>query len=443
MSLRARVALLVLGLFVAAMLGAFAVSVREARNDVLEEIAYDKTLISRVLVLAFGDANTDPAITSAPDFPHRLTDFADALHFDVEIGGKSDLRFAHTNVTVVDAPAWFVRLLDIDSDTLLQDYGRIDGQNIVLRTDAYREINEGWRSASSGFIRRVGFLLLLSISVYLTLGWWLRPVEQILIGLHDVERGDLSRRIPMTGLPEFDQISDKINQLTTVLGAAKLENEQLQSESISDQEREKFRLAQELHDRLGQSISAIKAVAASIEIRSQTGMPELAASARHIEDISEAAYDAVKQLMAGLRPAVLDELGLARALQQLVDDWNERNENTFCRLRIDSDIDDLGEEQSINIYRIVEEALANVAQHAKASKVNIVVSGSEVVSLSIADDGVGFDPEKVKKGRGLWNMQDRVTLLQGRSQIVASVGNGVSMFLEFPRYPDQRTRRKK
>jgi two-component system sensor histidine kinase UhpB len=442
-SLRARVALLVLGLFVAAMLGAFAVSVREARNDVLEEIAYDKVLINRVLALAIGDANADPALTTTPDFPRRLTDFAEALHFDVEVAGKPDPRFQHSNHTVSDAPAWFVDLLNIDNETLLQDFGRIDGDRIVLRTDAFREINEGWRSAGTGFIRRVGFLLLLNISVYLILGWWLRPVEQILVGLNDVERGDLSRRIPMTGLPEFDQISDKINQLTTVLGAAKLENEQLQSESISDQEREKFRLAQELHDRLGQSISAIKAVAASIEIRSQTGMPELAASARHIEDISEAAYDAVKQLMAGLRPAVLDELGLARALQQLVDDWNERNENTFCRLRIDSDIDDLGEEQSINIYRIVEEALANVAQHAKASKVNIVVSGSEVVSLSIADDGVGFDPEKVKKGRGLWNMQDRVTLLQGRSQIVASVGNGVSMFLEFPRYPDQRTRRKK
>lgn len=443
MSLRARVALLVLGLFMAALLAAGAMSVSDARDDVRADIEYNNALIKRVLALTLGDA-ADPAVSSSAEFLPRLMDMASALHFDVQIDSARNRypQFDRENRQLVDAPAWFVGLLGIDKMGLSQDVGVLDGDRIVLRTDPSREINEVWASTRDGVIRRMGALMLFYIIIYLMFGWWLRPVEQIIIGLDDVGRGDLSRRIPMTGLPEFDQVSDKINQLTIVLGASKLENERLQSESISNQEHERQRLAQELHDRLGQSISAIKAMAASIEIRTTKAQPELAASARHIEDVSDAAYDAVTTLMAWLRPAALDELGLVRALQQLVDDWNMRNENTFCRLRLECELDDLTAEQAINVYRIVQEALRNVEKYSQATGVNIMLSGREVISLSIADDGVGFNPDNVKKGRGLWNIQDRVNLLQGSWQLIASAGNGVRMFLEFPRHPDQRKRRK-
>ncbi|MES2604716.1 MAG: histidine kinase [Pseudomonadota bacterium] len=445
MSLRSRLALLVLGLFMVALLAAAVKSLNDARNDVLAEIAYDQALATRVLTLTLGDVANNPSLAATPGFLGQLMELASALNFDVQVipapNGNAYPQFGRENVSPLEAPAWFVSLLAIDEAAMSQEIGNINGDRVFIRTDPFREINEVWRSTSSGFSTRMGALLLFNMIIYLMLGWWLRPVEQIVVGLSEVEKGDFSRRIPMTGLPEFDQISDKINQLTAGLGASKMENERLQSESIGNQEQERLRLAQELHDRLGQSISAIKAMAASIEIRSQHNMPEIAASARQIEDVSEAAYDAVRNLMAWLRPAVLDELGLTKALQQLVDEWNERHENTFCRLRFECELD-LDEEQSINIYRIVQEALLNVAKYAQATEVRIMFSGREVISLSIADDGIGFNPNKVKKGRGLWNIQDRVNLLQGKWQLVANPGNGVSMFLEFPRHPDQRKRRK-
>ncbi len=308
----------------------------------------------------------------------------------------------------------------------------------LLRTDSLSHITVLDDSTRDYLVSATGWLLLLNIVIYLMLGYWLRPIDSIVAGLHEIERGDFGKRISLSGVRELDQIAGNINHLTTVLGASRAENERLQSESISKGERERLSLARELHDSLGQSITAIKAVSVSIGMRTREQLPDIAESACQIEKISEAAYLAVRNLMSSLRPPVLDELGLKAALQQMVDDWNLYHESTFCRLRIDCDLDDLGGEQAINIYRIVQEGLNNIASHAQASEANILLSGHEVLTLSMEDNGVGFDPDQVKKGMGLWNIQDRVNLLQGKFQLVASPGNGLKLFMEFPRDLSQR-----
>src|SRR5690606_4706486 len=136
---------------------------------------------------------------------------------------------------------------------------------------------------------------------------------------------------------EFDRISRRINHLIGVLGTSKSDNARLARQSLTTQEQERRYLAPELHDSLGQSVSAIKAMAVSINLRSRTTDPVVAESARKIEKISDTAYASVRNLMAWLRPAMLDELGLVQALQTMVDDWNQHHEDTFCRLRIDAE----------------------------------------------------------------------------------------------------------
>jgi two-component system sensor histidine kinase UhpB len=274
----------------------------------------------------------------------------------------------------------------------------------------------------------------------LLLGRWLQPTDHIVKGLQEIGKGDLSKRIHLTGLQELDLIISNINQLTEVLGARAAEHERLQSLAISRSEEERRQLALELHDSLGQSLSAIKAVSVSIGMRTRAQLPDIADSAQHIELISDTAYTAVRNLMSALRPSVLDELGLKAALQQMVDDWNHVHYSTFCRLRLDCELDDLDGEQAINIYCIVQESLNNIARHAEASEAGIAVSGHEVLTLTIVDNGIGFDPDQVKQGVGLWNIRDRVNLLHGKFQLAASPGNGLRLFMEFPRKLDQRNR---
>jgi two-component system sensor histidine kinase UhpB len=241
-------------------------------------------------------------------------------------------------------------------------------------------------------------------------------------------------------MPELDEIARKINHLVGVLGVSKSDNERLARQALTAKEQERRYFAQELHDSLGQSVSAIKAMAVSIAMRVRDTDPVTAESATKIEKISDTAYSSVHDLMAWLRPAILDELGLTHALRHMVDEWNAHHEDTFCRLRMEGRLDDLREEQKINVYRIVQEALTNAAKYAEASTIDITLGGQEVISLIIIDDGQGFDQDKVVLGMGLSGMRDRVNMLQGSVTISSRPGKGTSIHVEFPRVTGYRRR---
>ena len=106
---------------------------------------------------------------------------------------------------------------------------------------------------------------------------------------------------------------------------------------------------------------------------------------------------------------------------------------TQCCLFIEGNYSNLLEDQQINLFRIVQEALTNISKYAKAENVSITLSGIEIVSLLIVDDGVGFSPRSVTRNMGLTGIRDRVTLLQGELQIDSKPGSGVSIQVEFPR----------
>ena len=284
-------------------------------------------------------------------------------------------------------------------------------------------------------------LLLFSVVVYLALGYWLRPLALMADSLAEMVRGDYGRRVPDMTLPELREVAERINELAAVLGASRSENERLAQQALTIQEQDRRRLAQELHDSLGQAVSAIKATAVSIAMRTDKSDPAVAESALSIERISDTAYSSVRDMMAELRPQVLDELGLVLALQQMVDDWNIFHEDTFCRLKVDGDFSDLAEPQQINLYRIVQETLTNVAKHAQAEQVTITLSGQEVVTLTIADDGVGFTPQRVRTGMGMSGLRDRVLLLRGTLQISSNEGKGTTIQVEVPRKFQLRRRR--
>ena len=442
MSLRSRVALLILVLFLTGMGVVLARTLQHAQREVGQRIDSTRQLTTQLLKQL--RASTEPgAVSTVPPAMMDLLRQLDAAgYLKIAVGSAPDPLAAQsrTDHAGTAVPRWFVRLMGGEGAAYVQLAGDFNGEPVLVRTDSFTPIATIWENTCSDLLSRLGSLLMLNLVIYLMLGQWLRPIEAIVQGLQEIEKGDFGKRIPYSGLGELDQITTNINHLTTVLGASQAENVRLQSESISKGEQERLRLARELHDSLGQSITAIKAVAVSIGLRAREQMPEVADSAFQIEKISETAYATVRNMMSTLRPSVLDELGLEMALQQMADDWNLHHEDTFCRLRMDCRLSDLNDEQAINIFRIVQEALNNIAKYAQASEASIILSGNEVLTLEIEDNGVGFDPVKVKKGMGLWNIQDRVNLLQGKFQLVASPGNGLRLFMEFPREFDQRKR---
>jgi two-component system sensor histidine kinase UhpB len=340
-----------------------------------------------------------------------------------------------------EAPDWFVRLVKPPALQLTRNIAPADsyGLQVVIEADPADEISEAWKEARALLGLLVVFCLLANGLVYFTLGRSMKPIDSILNALDNIERGDYKSRLPSIGLPELDVIVEKFNHMAEVLERSRAQNRLLAQKSLAIQEQERRYLAHELHDELGQSVSAIKALAVSIGQRT-AAQPEIAQSTQTIVDTSQRIYDVVRGMMRRLRPVILDELGLVPALQNVVDEWNDRHEETFCRLSVDGDLSALTDEAKINIFRIVQEALTNIAKHARATEVEVSIRRTvrdiggmrEIVEISMADNGIGFDAQHTTAGLGLLGMRERTEALNGQFELRSAPGAGVRIRIILP-----------
>lgn len=210
------------------------------------------------------------------------------------------------------------------------------------------------------------------------------------------------------------------------------ENRLLIQKSLDLQEEERKHISRELHDELGQCITAIQADAKSIKELSLNNDQRVSASANAILDVSSHIYDVVHSMMHQLRPSVLDNLGLAEALKDEVRAWNKRNPNTTCFHSFTGNLSDLGERTNITIYRIVQECLTNIVKYASAKHVDIKLYNDEKsLQLSIVDDGVGMDESSSNKnmGLGIIGMRERIQALNGAFFYKTSTGSGFAIFI--------------
>ena len=182
------------------------------------------------------------------------------------------------------APEWFIRMVKPQP----VEYRRVFRESetayteILIRANPSDEITEVWNETKGVLGLLVLFAVLANILVYISLGRGLAPIELILQGLDGIEQGEYQRRLPKFKFPEFSKISEKFNNMAEVLQTSREENRLLTQKSLAIQEDERRILAQELHDEFGQSITAIKAVLASIEQMKHQDSEMLKNSARTI-----------------------------------------------------------------------------------------------------------------------------------------------------------------
>jgi glucose-6-phosphate-specific signal transduction histidine kinase len=216
------------------------------------------------------------------------------------------------------------------------------------------------------------------------------------------------------------------------LALALEENRMLWQRSMQVQEEERRNLARELHDELGQSLNAIKVDAVNIRDHSHA-MPDIHTSALAIIEVSSQVYDVVRSLMQRLRPVALDDLGLRSAVQFGVDQWQRRHPGVHCTFEARGELDGLSEKVNITLYRLVQECLTNVAKHAEAANVSIVLRRDrDAVRFDFEDDGTGFDPSGRRQGLGLIGMRERVESLSGRFELFSTPGAGVRITAVIP-----------
>ncbi len=214
--------------------------------------------------------------------------------------------------------------------------------------------------------------------------------------------------------------------------------------AIDAAEQERKRWARELHDETLQGLGALRvALASALRGGSPEGLREVVATA--VDEIAEE-IRSLRSLIAELRPAALDELGLAAAIETL----SERSAS-LVGLDMDTHVelgagrpDDgdarLDPELESTIYRLVQESLSNIAKHARAERVRLrVCEANGLIEVSIEDDGVGFDPETSDRGFGLVGMRERVSMVGGEVEIRSSPGQGATIKARLPTRPTPRT----
>jgi signal transduction histidine kinase len=206
---------------------------------------------------------------------------------------------------------------------------------------------------------------------------------------------------------------------------------------IDAQEAERARVARDLHDQIGQALTSVLLGLRLVEGSLPDGpeADEVRSRTEEVRELVAQALDEVRQLAFDLRPTVLDDVGLVAAVSRLADDLTRR-----YGVRVELALDGLDDEQRLRpevetvVYRVVQEALTNVARHAEASRATVTIAASgEGMRASIVDDGVGFEPDDgALRSLGLAGMAERASLAGGHVEIASAPTGGTSVTLEVP-----------
>jgi len=201
---------------------------------------------------------------------------------------------------------------------------------------------------------------------------------------------------------------------------------------ISGQERERNRIASDLHDRLGSLLSTVKLHFSSIEPYFDND-PELSQNFGYAISLLDKSVSEVRSVSHNLAKEILTEFGLTKAVQDLCESINTAG--IIQVVFINNDFDrSLNYEKEIEIYRIIQELVTNAIKHAKAKELVIQFTAEEtLLTITVEDDGVGFDVSKINKnGMGLSNIFQRTTKINGRYHFDSSIGNGSTFIFEIP-----------
>ena len=323
-------------------------------------------------------------------------------------------------LTTDGVPAWFVSLLRIPNLATAHPItiGQQRAGDILFVPDLTPDLVEKWLGFLAIVLSGSVLLVLAAISAYLTTTMALRPLEQLGAGLARMQQGDYDSAIPLLGPPEIRKSCEEANQLARKLKRLAQDNRSMLRKIVSLEDDERRELANELHDELGPLLFAIRANA--IALSGSSTDPE--APAHRLIEAAEAVQHASRRILEGLSPLYLEELGLERSIQTLLQNAHTSLPTVTTSAELDPRLDSLDHLLSQTIYRVIQEAVTNVIKHAQATTLSVVAAmRDQAVTIEVSDDGIGF-PDNVSLGRGLTGMSDRSRALDGKLDLLREGG---------------------
>ncbi|MFC9856347.1 MULTISPECIES: HAMP domain-containing sensor histidine kinase [unclassified Streptomyces] len=252
----------------------------------------------------------------------------------------------------------------------------------------------------------------------------LAPLQRVTRAMTTI---DLLRPGPRPEVAGQGEIADLIETFNTMLDRLETERATSSARALSAQEDERRRVAQELHDEVGQTLTAVLLELKRVADRAPEPLRD---ELRQVQEITRGGLDEVRRIARRLRPGVLEELGLVSALTALITETPKPDGLTVGR-RMEKDLPQLGAEAELVVYRIAQECLTNTVRHARATRLELSLRRSPGgVELCIRDDGrgLGDGPE----GAGLRGMRERALLIGAGLTLGSGPGGGTEVRLDVP-----------
>ena len=451
MSLRLKLHLIVGSLSLLFVVAVLALQFQDMRQSVHEEVVAANRVAAQMLkrTAMLYAAQGTPGTPGMPDMLSFLQGLGRVRSTEITLvdAGLNTLYRSPPSPYKVgrNAPNWFEALIRPPPSRQL-----IEFSNGVLevRANASRAALDAWDAFVPLLAGAGAMLIVLNLLVAWALDHTVRPFGRIVAALGQLEAGRFDVALPPLPGREAATIASAFNRMLGVL-RENIANEKravLAEAQLSDSreltrwidhhvEQERRLIARELHDELGQSVTAMRSMALSVAQRTQHSDPESAQAARLIADEASHLYDAMHGLIPRLTPLVLDRFGLAEALTDLAD----RTRRSQPMVKIDLDLKPgdaaLAPDAALALYRAAQEGLTNALRHGAADRLRLALrrDGAEML-LVVEDNGRGLAPDWSERPghHGLRWMAERVHALQGRFAIGPAPLQGVLLSIAVP-----------
>lgn len=342
-----------------------------------------------------------------------------------------------------DAPDWYAHMV---APPEMKRVILVGQAQLVIATNPTRAILDGWDNLRNILLAQLILFVLADIALFWLVGQWIAPLEKIERGLREIERGGHQVRLPPLPGKEAGQMGRTFNRMAQAVE----DNIQVRQASAEAQarldvqreftkqlhariEEERAVLALELHDELGQSLTAIRSIAKSMMQRPDVAGGPLEQHAKMLFDTAGMTSDAMHRMIPRLRPIKLEGMGLVDAVRDLLTETQQNNPDIRFDLKVEGSVPLLDEALELSAYRIIQEAVTNIVRHAGATRAHISVTSDEgQVRLVIADNGRGAPSVKREGHYGVRGMQERAESHGGHIVFQPAAEGGLEVVVSLP-----------
>lgn len=373
----------------------------------------------------------------------KLEQFNDIKYVNIELFDTNDKRIAsnHDNVTTLTLhiPDKIEKLLlmgffkPVESVSRPIESGTMRLGKIIVSADTDSELRDLWYKTLSTLTPVMILFMLISFGLSFIISIFIKPIADFLRAVNKGAELDPSHRSGLFRMTHLLRLPKHLQGIHHDLQTSSQKVQDLNNKILHLQEEERRRLSAELHDELGQHLTAIRFEAELI--KTAKNLQETQFSAEAIDKIGRDMKDIVRSMLERLRPPDFEIFGLRGAITEMISGWQLRHPQANIVFHFIADLKGIDDAKQLSMYRIVQEGLTNISRHAGSSVVDVtisLVSSDELITIMVIDNGQGCDLTKQVNGFGLKGMRERVASLSGKIVLDSSPGNGMKIIVEIP-----------